>query len=242
MTVAQIKLRIANLFHKTVGDFSVNGEDMLLTAMNAAKLLAEQTHDFEKSKRLVQLVLSSPQGAALSTATLYGTNTAVAVKSILNAGIVGTDGSIAPIDFRKRDSVLAEMRKVNRLNPLDNILRYPDEAWEGYATGVRELMQWGDQVLLRPMVIEGSLTIVCEAYTNMPDYTSTGTYTDFFTDFGHNYLVWQSVVELNHYFKTFIARQEGNVNPPEKLAQQALLSLINWDVYLIAQGTDVDAD
>jgi len=242
MTVAQIKTRVANFFHKAVGDCTVNSEDLILSAMNSAKLLAEQTHDFEKSKKLCQLIISSSTGAALSSATLFGTTTGVQIKSILNCGIVGDDGSIRPIDFRRRDSVMAEIRKVNRVEPLDGFDRYPAEDAEKWSVGVREVMQWGDQVMLRPMLDSGSVTLVMECYTNMPDYDSTGTYTDFFTLYGHNYLVWQSIVELNHFYKEFITRQEGNVAPPDRLAATYLQQLINWDIYLITEGVDVTAD
>lgn len=242
MTVAQIKTRVANFFHKAVGDCVVNSEDMLLSAMNSAKLLAEQTHDFEKSKRLCQLTISSSTGAALSSAVLFGTSTAVKVKSILNCGILGDDGTIRPIDLRRRDSVMAEIRKVNRVEPWDSLGRYPAQDAEHLAIGIREVMQWGDQVMLRPMLETGSITLVMEAYTNMPDYDTTGTYTDFFTDFGHNFLVWQSIVELNHFYKEFIPRQEGNLMPPDKMAATYLQQLINWDIYLITEGVDVTGD
>lgn len=242
MTVAQIKTRVANLFHKTTAECIVAGEDMILSAMNSAKLLAEQTHDFEKSKRLCEITISSSTGAALSTAKLLGTNTDVKIKSILNCSIVGDDGSLRPIDFRRRDSVMAEIRKVNRVEPWDSLERYPAEDHFANIIGIREVMQWGDQVLLRPMLESGSVKLAMECYTNMPDYDTTGTYTDFFTDFGHNFLVWQSVVELNHYFKTFIFREEGNLMPPDKLAEKYLLKLVDWDIYLIAEGVDATAD
>lgn len=250
MNVGQIKTRIANLFHKTIADCTVASEDMIVSAMNSAKLLAEQTHDFEGAKALVQITISSSQGAALSTATLLGTATPALVRSILNVSVLGEDGvSLSPIDFRKRDSVMAELRKINRVDRFDPTDRYLDESESYIKLGTREVMQWGSQIMLRPMLESGSVTLVMEAYVNMPDYTvhtdlanAANTYTDFFTDFGHNYLVWQTVIELNHYWKTFVYREEGNLTSPDKLAEKYLAQLINWDIYNIAEGLDVTGD
>jgi hypothetical protein len=36
------------------------------------------------------------------------------------------------------------------------------------------------------------------------------------------YMQWQTLVECNHFLKIFVPRQEGNLAPPEKLADRAL--------------------
>ena len=63
--------------------------------MNNARLFAEQTHDFEKSRKIVELTISSPQGADLSGALEWGTIVPVSVKSVVNCSVEGDDGSIA---------------------------------------------------------------------------------------------------------------------------------------------------
>lgn len=52
---------------------------------------------------------------------------------------------------------------------------------------------------------------------------------DIWTTKGADYLQWQTIVILNHRFKTFVPRTEGNLPPPSALAQQALQELIEWD-------------
>lgn len=73
--------------------------------------------------------------------------------------------------------------------------------------------------------------------TYTPGGTVTGTATvtsyysteDIWTTQGAQYLIWGTVVLLNHRFKHFVYRQEGNLPPPEKLRDEGLQSLITWD-------------
>jgi hypothetical protein len=46
---------------------------------------------------------------------------------------------------------------------------------------------------------------------------------------GEQYLLWQSIVQLNHLHKEFVYRQEGNLAPPQVLADQGLAALREWD-------------
>ena len=43
------------------------------------------------------------------------------------------------------------------------------------------------------------------------------------------YLLWAGIVEVNHLVKEFVFRQEGNLPPPEKLAEIALETFRQWD-------------
>lgn len=68
---------------------------------------------------------------------------------------------------------------------------------------------------------------------------STGTATvaattatsDVWTTKGAQYLQWATIVQLNHLFKQFLPRQEGNLPPPQTLADAGLQNLITWDIY-----------
>lgn len=75
------------------------------------------------------------------------------------------------------------------------------------------------------------------AYT--PDGANTGTATaaagttidDVWTKHGAQYLIWATIVELNHRFKTFVYRQEGNLQSPIQLRDEALAHFVDWDGY-----------
>lgn len=242
MNVGQIKTSIANKLQRDVGDFTLNKLDELLVAMNNAKVFAEQTHDFEKSRKLVELTISSPQGADLDSALLWNTATPVSVKSIINVSLAADDGALIPIDFRRRESVMAELRKTQRVGSDYFLGRYPPDWGDTISEcGIREVMQYGNTVLMRPMLSSGSLKLVMECYTWFPEYNHIATYEDYFTKHGHNYLVWQGIVEANHISKEFVFRQEGNLQPPEKLAERYLQALITHDLFDVSQ-VDLTAD
>ena len=48
-------------------------------------------------------------------------------------------------------------------------------------------------------------------------------------EYGFDWVMWQTLVELNYYTKQFVARQEGNLPPPTQMAERAWLDLVQWD-------------
>jgi hypothetical protein len=52
---------------------------------------------------------------------------------------------------------------------------------------------------------------------------------------GATYLLWGSIVEVNHLAKEFVFRQEGNLPPPEKLRDDALETFRQWDSFRYEQ-------
>jgi hypothetical protein len=55
--------------------------------------------------------------------------------------------------------------------------------------------------------------------------------TDIWLRQGSQYLLWAAVVEVNHLCKEFVFRQEGNLPPPEKMAEEALEVFRQWDAF-----------
>ena len=52
---------------------------------------------------------------------------------------------------------------------------------------------------------------------------------------GAQYLLWAGMVEVNHLCKEFVFRQEGNLPPPEKMAEEALEVFRQWDTFRFEQ-------
>ena len=52
---------------------------------------------------------------------------------------------------------------------------------------------------------------------------------------GSQYLLWAGIVEVNHLCKEFVFRQEGNLPPPEKMAEEALEVFRQWDTFKYEQ-------
>lgn len=59
--------------------------------------------------------------------------------------------------------------------------------------------------------------------------TSTDSTSDTWTTYAPQFLQWGAIVHLNHLFKHFVFRQEGNLPPPEKLRDEGLKAFIDWD-------------
>lgn len=63
--------------------------------------------------------------------------------------------------------------------------------------------------------------------------TATSTLTsanDVWTKWGAQYLQWAAIDQLNRYFKTYVARQEGNLASPSDLAAKGLEAFKDWDI------------
>lgn len=71
------------------------------------------------------------------------------------------------------------------------------------------------------------------AYTGTLVVTSedTDATSDIWTTKGSQYLLWQLVVNLNLRFKFFVPRTEGNLPPPQALADQGLETFKQWDIF-----------
>jgi len=59
--------------------------------------------------------------------------------------------------------------------------------------------------------------------------------TDIWLKHGAQYLLWAAIVQINHLAKEFVFRQEGNLPPPEKLAESALEAFKLWDSFKYEQ-------
>lgn len=53
---------------------------------------------------------------------------------------------------------------------------------------------------------------------------------DIWTTRGADYLIWATVVAINNRFKFFVPRNEGNLPPPQAMADAALDAFIEWDI------------
>ena len=60
--------------------------------------------------------------------------------------------------------------------------------------------------------------------------TSADSTSDIWTTYASQYLIWQSIVELNQRWKFYVPRTEGNLGPPTDRAMAALQSFIEWDI------------
>lgn len=90
------------------------------------------------------------------------------------------------------------------------------------------------------VVLSGADTGSAGTFTGTANATyaanGTDTTSDIWTTYAAEYLIWGAVVYLNHTFKKFVFRQEGNLQPPEKMRDTALEAFKDWDSGLFEQN------
>jgi hypothetical protein len=233
MTLTEIKGAVAAYLHKTAADLTVDGFDLGLIAMNQVRMQAELNNNFGFNRKLVTVTVNGVTGGSLDTAVEYGTIAPVFdVKSIVDVGTLDNLGNFIPADWTTTEASLNIQRQDNRI-----IARVPTDAQALMGPyGNQRFVFDGDKVRLFP-VGEASLNIplLLLAYVFTPDWTVINGTSNVWTTKGAQYLQWQSVIHVNHLWKDFVFRQEGNLSPPKELADIGLANLIQWDAFKYEQ-------
>lgn len=245
MTLEEIVSTAARYLEKSHDDLIIDEIDQGLIAVNHVRRVAEQTNDFNFTKRLLQLSVDGVTGGRLDEATEYGASetdcpTTFKIKTIVDIGIFDTDGNFLPVDWTTSGASLNTQRQDNYLA----IPRVPTDAQALMGPfGQQRFVLSGNRIFLFPKATNLTITLGIDAYTFTPDWTDD----DFDEDeppmeweepwlfHGSMYLQWASVIHLNHLFKGFVFRQEGNLPPPQTLADQGLDAMQRWDNFRFEQ-------
>lgn len=206
MTVGQLRAVITKYY--AGADFS--GTDVILDALNQAKLEAQQRLDFFLGYQMCYGVMSTDgTPTALSVFTQADGSTPVmgTINSIRNTWML-FNGYLCPIDLVSQETVQTRQR---RLGDTWILPRYPADS---DVTNMRYeacvFRSAGGMNLYPFKAFTNTVTLVLDANVWLPDYTADGN-RDFISDNCANYLKWSAISELNPIFKEFVGRQEGNV-------------------------------
>ncbi len=210
-------------------NFTIGSVDLSLIAVNQVRMRAELENDFEFSRELVTISVDGAIGGSLSTAVRYGTATPISVKSPIEVGIFDQYNNLRPIEWTTVAEGLERQREIVPGFPP----RYPTDGQVA-----RAACEWpsrivfsGDNVYLFPKDPTLTLTIGIEVYAFHTEWLFMDTTTDVWTTKGGQYLLWGGIIHLNHLFKEFVARQEGNLPEPRALMQEGLDALKLWDSF-----------
>lgn len=207
--------------------------DLLLNAMNNARLYAERRVDFELAVEAVHIPnVTLASGGLITDAVLASDDTtAVSVKKIRTAYLPVNETEYFPVDLmskKKWDD--RQKARWEGQKPLDTA-QYPylSEAPFG-------LVQNGNQVFIAPpdnkVFASGSLTVAADVIAWLPDYAE-GTETDFLLDFCFDWLMYRSIFELNFFLK-----EDERVQLSTALIRDAWDSLVIWNNELQAANVD----
>jgi hypothetical protein len=191
-------------------DLSSSAVDVILQAINNARLQAEQLHAFEMNKCVIEFPAVTTT-TDWTTSVLRGTNTNVSVRNIKKLWRTSETAGLLEIPFVYRN-----------LAQLKSELNFEDTLKATFVGNTLHLIGPGS---------EEPVNLVADAYRWMDDYTLS-TDTDWMVKRGHNYLFWASMYELNYYAKEFVPRQEGNLSISDDYVQGQLGKLIALDNHI----------
>ena len=186
-------------------------------------------------------------GTHTGTATAAGSEAArfSKIKEVVAVTRQRPDGTYIPLDFARADIPIERDR--TELEFSDNLfpyLRFPSDAQIDAAGTSSSMIQRGRRLEIYPYyanAVVSSWEVRLEAYGLLNEYTASNlndsTPTDFLIEYGFEFLMWGIIIELNHYFKTFVGRTEGNLAPPESKFQDAWRALLDWDTYTVDSNT-----
>jgi hypothetical protein len=224
MTLNDIRSAAAAYLHRTVPDFTINGVDLSLFALNQIRRTAEVQNDFKFTGKLVRLQLSG--------AIEWFTQQPAEVKSIVDVGQWDENENLNPVEWTTVAAGLDIQRAEGSV-----MFRHPTDA-QTMVNGMPRIVFSGDTAYMFPKAPGQNFVLGVEAYTFSQDWT-TDDYTlspDPWASKGSQYLMWSLVVHLNQVYKDFVFRQEGNLPPPQTLADAGLAALITWDVFKYEQS------
>jgi hypothetical protein len=171
-TILELKSTVAGILGVTVADFTVNGIDFGLTALNAVRLQAEQGNDFEFQRKTLSLSVNTLTGGSLDDAVIQGTSTSATIKTLIDVGQADTNGNFVPLEWTTSAESHERTRGENRYG--SRALRYPSDAdYQVYVGGRRRVMFDGSRVRLFPMgTVSENVTVLFDAYVYSSDWTT----------------------------------------------------------------------
>lgn len=241
MNVGSLKKVIAAYLQVPVADTVIEGIDLALLALNNARKVAEQIHDWNCEQVMVYGDATNGVGT-WSTMALVENDEDVNLKQ--PETFYSNEGNDVLVPLFHHSRKLGAVRAKERIKAQfveGSIFRYrgDDGLFRSFTIGTSynlsyEIFLHGGAYEIAPAPT-GVKRIHVDGYMWLPDYTED-TDTDFFTDHGSMYLQWAGIVELNNLFQVFIPQQEGSLPPPVKMRDDALATLIEHDNFIVESG------
>lgn len=195
----------------------------------AAPLVAGESYTVFSSRETEEgylaLKFGFPPGEELTFAGMTVTASVSEVKKFKTIQQVyqydSANRSIKPIStVRRRSQVLRNIR----LQGLSSYSAYPSEDMTREEVDMQAIIA-GREVHIEPA---GSVHIAVDGNVWMDTYDDI-TDTDPLLQHGFDFMMWQTIIEVNHMLLKFVARQEGTIAPPTQARDAAFDSLIIWD-------------
>ncbi len=248
MNIGSLKSIVAAYHKVDPSKFVINGEDLILHALNNARRQAEIKQSFN-SQQIVARLEVAPEGTLLSTAVNDETDLTVSVKDFETFYLVDpVSGGLMPMYHHPKKNLAVwtkeRIRNSTGWDRLDPYRRYRADWYDRFGGRCIPIeVYFGEQkVFLNPTQAE-SKTVKVDCSVWMQPYL-TDDDTDWMLEDAINggtgpgvpYLQWAAICELNYRENTFTPGLDGNLSPPEKRMTSALEDLIAWDSMYVENG------
>lgn len=229
MLLSALKTICLAYHNKTPPDVALSGSnDAFIIAANNVRKRAEMLHNFESAWCKGTLSVTPTNGGLLTATTIVPISAFQGVKEIISVA-QSQNGAYVPIILR-RPNQEAYARTIPRIPTDGDVLSTYNGSY---------LILRGDALYKYPDDGTGSaVTVYLECYGWLNDYVAAqldlaSGNIDFFMQYGHEYMMWGIILELNYMFQSFVFRQEGNPGAPEKKMEAAWDALVQWDSYRV---------
>jgi hypothetical protein len=216
-----IALDVTNVISVNFGG-TVNSP--LLPGTEYAVISARTNSDYTTT-----LTLGITPGVLLNvtnTTVIFNTGAIERFKTIRSAWILS--GLTAyPIKVQQEQAKMIRLMKDQGMSIMN---RYPSDVICGERADT-ELTVNGRFGTVSPTSISVHLALSGNVW--MPAYTSEND-SDFLLDNGFEFMMWQTVIELNYLLLKFVSRQEGTISPPTAARDAAWEALVLWDSHSVA--------
>lgn len=173
-------------------------------------------------------------GSATGAPVVAVTAPTVDIKTVIEVGLFDDFGNFRPIEWTTVSESLERQRKDNPYSTP----RYPTDAWAQIGpAGESRFAFSGDTLYRFPFDEDNNFTVGMEVYSFTADWVAGDLSTTIapWTTKGQEYLLWATIFRLNHLFKAFVPRQEGNLPPPTGVMEAALEAFKSWDTFKFEQ-------
>lgn len=235
MNLGNLKRKIANYFDKTPTDFQRpdEGGDMILDALDSARLNAETIFPFEANRKVLTITVDGTGGADWTNLPEYQLiNTTWRVRSLRSMyRLYGTPPACwCEVMFEFKSNL-----RFPTPIPLGSH-DFSPPPWNGFdfnpslPPGIWERMFIVGQRVYHYPINTDQIPMLVDAVVWMDDYVDKdASYSDWMIDKGYNYLFWYALDELNFYQKEWVPREEGNISIMKGKIESELAKLISLD-------------
>jgi len=213
---------------------------LAIKAIQNGQKWAERQHDFMLADATVTVqVPATGEGVLIYNVELpdlLNPNVTHKIKSINNVYWAVENGTI-PIELMEKKQIVEQLLQRRRQSTFPGYIEEGEwvQSDDEIANSIK-VYHYGGRLYTFP-----ARAVVCNLVLDVNEWVpqlESGEQTNFFTEWGEDFLMWSAIVELNHLTKTFVQRQEGNLSPPEKMRDSAFISLVEWDNYMRQGGSN----